>query len=913
MTVQDTSAKSTNGGNATNKGQLVEKRNFLTKKRMNSFQKQKAVGVKGSLKRKNLSVGDICEFNITGLGLKGIGIDEYTYGHSVMVPNTKLGDKVKAKVLKVSNFNSSKKLPKYAIAKVIESQRSLTFAVKSVEEKTPKAVNPGDQIDVKITKVTSKGGAIAQVGSSNFPLILPNASSKLGSTVKVIVTLVKENYAFAKEVVWESSTKGEGQRPLTLTKASSFYEKKETPLIYKGKEIKEGSKVSFVIPQKAKKYGKYFIVKFFKNTVLFLKRNYGSKPGDKVRFQITKSKNSYLIGEILQINPVSKSQKLALVRTSLQQMVQNGMHFGEKAVKCNSRMKNYIWLKKQGVDGKKENRPFLQKGRHIINLFKTRRCLNKALNVVSKYALKGRTFLFIGTKKPAAGLIARASLFSKTSFYVNTRWLGGMLTNWQTIRKSIQKIQPILKEKQKIIRDILEKRQNLKYRLIKKALLLKKKSKFLLKKGQQFLAIFKNPTTKSQFIENAKKLSFKRKELFNSNLTLLEKRQMLLEKRRELMVQSKVLKEKGLSLSTRYQSLLTQLVAYTQKLREYKYLLMISKEIQSIKANAKKQSTNVYLVSYNKLKDFNTNSILPNPPKDILNKMVSTIMAQQQASSQQSLTFASNTNPISPKSTTEQKNVLVLSKLFSQFSRFLPYIQNQIQSIQKTLQTLQTLCNACFLQFKQIQTTLTNFVNLKTKLVTELQAIKAKLSNERNVIRIVKKKLKHFAAQKRLMKLLSRFKYLPTPQKKISETVQVLMKKIVDPKLKYPIDQIYNQKLSTSSKKVATARKKKWQRFEKYFGGIANMTKLNKANILQNVAIIIGQKEEMNAVRECQKLGIKMFNIVDTNCNPTFADHIIPANDDSRNSIKYILQKFLIRMRLAQKIRRKLELLSLSV
>jgi small subunit ribosomal protein S2 len=84
------------------------------------------------------------------------------------------------------------------------------------------------------------------------------------------------------------------------------------------------------------------------------------------------------------------------------------------------------------------------------------------------------------------------------------------------------------------------------------------------------------------------------------------------------------------------------------------------------------------------------------------------------------------------------------------------------------------------------------------------------------------------------------------------------------------------------------------------------MTKLNKANILQNVAIIIGQKEEMNAVRECQKLGIKMFNVVDTNCNPTFADHIIPSNDDSRNSIKYILQKFLTRIRLAQKIRRKL-------
>jgi small subunit ribosomal protein S2 len=85
------------------------------------------------------------------------------------------------------------------------------------------------------------------------------------------------------------------------------------------------------------------------------------------------------------------------------------------------------------------------------------------------------------------------------------------------------------------------------------------------------------------------------------------------------------------------------------------------------------------------------------------------------------------------------------------------------------------------------------------------------------------------------------------------------------------------------------------------------MTKLTKTNISRNVAIIIGQKEEMNAVRECQKLGIKMFTIVDTNCNPTLADHIIPANDDSRNAIKYILTKFITRIRLAQKLRSRLQ------
>lgn len=865
------------------------------------FNNKKFVGKSISLKPKKICVGDICELQITALGPKGIGIDEYSYGYPVFVPNTKLGDKVKAKVLKVVTSNSFKKFPKYVIGKLVD------FVTKTGEkQKIQMVVNPGEKLKVKIAKITSKGGGIAHL-DSNYSVIIPNTSSKLGETIEVIVTRVKENYAFAKEVTGFSK-KGilsiktfllEKKKEGILGSVSSLLASQLVNKSFSPKEIKEGTKISFVIPQKAKKYGKYYIVKFLKGSVLFIKKGLGAKPGDKVRLQITKVTNTYFIGQILQLNPISMMKKQALVRNSLRQMVKNGMHFGEKAVKCNAGMKNYIWLKKQASNGQ-TGQPFIKKGRHLINLLKTRRCLNKALNALGKYALKGHTFLFIGTKKPAAGLVARASLYSQTSFFVNTRWLGGMLTNWKTILKSISKIRPILKEKQKIIRDILEKRKNIKSRLIKKALLLKKKSKFILLKGQQLISIFKNPTTKSQFIENVKKLSSKRKELLKNNLALLEKRQKLLQKRRELMVQSQVLKEKGLSLSARYQSLLTQLVAYTQKLREYKYLLIISKQLHLIKTNAANQNRNIYSVSYNKLKEFKTNSILPNPPREILNKIVFTIMAQQQASSN---ILKTSGNAITGKSTADTKKVLILSKLLSQFSHFSPYIKSQIQSVQNTLQNLENLCQKCFSQLKQLKSTLTNYVNLKTKLVSELQSIKIKLTTERNIIRIVKKKLKHFYAQKRLIKLLPRLKYLSTPQNKISETVQVLMRNIVDPKLKYPIDQIYDQRLSTTSKKVATARKKNWQRLEKYFGGIANMTKLNKANLLQNVAIIIGQKEEMNAVCECQKLGIKMFNIVDTNCNPTLANHIIPSNDDSRNSIKYILQKFLTRIRLAQKLR----------
>ena len=197
------------------------------------------------------------------------------------------------------------------------------------------------------------------------------------------------------------------------------------------------------------------------------------------------------------------------------------------------------------------------------------------------------------------------------------------------------------------------------------------------------------------------------------------------------------------------------------------------------------------------------------------------------------------------------------------------------------------------------------YLTLKNKLVAELQRIKQTLQIERNIIRVLRRKLKQIAAQKRLIKFLPKLRYLPTPATKIEQTARFLMKKFVDPKMKYPMDSIYDEKLSRQSKKVAASRKKKWQRLEKYLGGISNMTKIQEKQIRNNVAIIIGQQEEMNAVRECQKLGIKMFHIVDTNCNPGFADHFIPANDDARNSIKFILGKFLTRIRLAQKLKIK--------
>jgi small subunit ribosomal protein S2 len=137
------------------------------------------------------------------------------------------------------------------------------------------------------------------------------------------------------------------------------------------------------------------------------------------------------------------------------------------------------------------------------------------------------------------------------------------------------------------------------------------------------------------------------------------------------------------------------------------------------------------------------------------------------------------------------------------------------------------------------------------------------------------------------------------------ETIQVLMRKFVDPRLTYSMDTVYDQRLRLTSKKMAALRKHKWQRLETYFGGVTKMAKMGRKQISNNVAIIIGQQEELNTVRECQKLGIKMFTIVDTNSNPRLSDHVIPANDDSRNTMKYILGEMLTYIRLAQKLRQK--------
>ena len=93
-------------------------------------------------------------------------------------------------------------------------------------------------------------------------------------------------------------------------------------------------------------------------------------------------------------------------------------------------------------------------------------------------------------------------------------------------------------------------------------------------------------------------------------------------------------------------------------------------------------------------------------------------------------------------------------------------------------------------------------------------------------------------------------------------------------------DQVFN----LLPKKEASLRLKELEKLRRQLNGIKNMTQI------PDVAIIVDQKRETTAIRECRKLGITIISLLDTNCDPDLVDIPIPANDDGVRSIKLILQ-----------------------
>ena len=113
---------------------------------------------------------------------------------------------------------------------------------------------------------------------------------------------------------------------------------------------------------------------------------------------------------------------------TMRQLLEAGIHFGHHTRRWNPKMEEFIFGERNNI--------------HIINLEKTVPMLYNALEIIHEIAKKGGKFLFVGTKKSASEIIA-SSAINCGQFYVNHRWLGGMLTNWETVSKSIKRLKEL--------------------------------------------------------------------------------------------------------------------------------------------------------------------------------------------------------------------------------------------------------------------------------------------------------------------------------------------------------------------------------------------------------------------------------------------------------------------------------------
>ena len=112
----------------------------------------------------------------------------------------------------------------------------------------------------------------------------------------------------------------------------------------------------------------------------------------------------------------------------LKQLLECGVHFGHQTRRWNPKMKRFIFGERSGI--------------YIIDLEKTKVQLNLAQDFIRKIAAQGGVVLLVGTKKQAKDVIAAEAIRAGMP-YINSRWMGGLLTNFQTVRKSIDKLQKI--------------------------------------------------------------------------------------------------------------------------------------------------------------------------------------------------------------------------------------------------------------------------------------------------------------------------------------------------------------------------------------------------------------------------------------------------------------------------------------
>ncbi len=129
---------------------------------------------------------------------------------------------------------------------------------------------------------------------------------------------------------------------------------------------------------------------------------------------------------------------------AMKQLLEAGVHFGHQTRRWDPKMAEYIFQARNGI--------------HIIDLQKTSKKLDEAYNFIKEQAEEGKTILFVGTKKQAQECMKEAAL-KCGMYYVDQRWLGGMLTNFGTIQKRIQRLKDLETMQEDGTFDILPKKE----------------------------------------------------------------------------------------------------------------------------------------------------------------------------------------------------------------------------------------------------------------------------------------------------------------------------------------------------------------------------------------------------------------------------------------------------------------------
>ena len=115
---------------------------------------------------------------------------------------------------------------------------------------------------------------------------------------------------------------------------------------------------------------------------------------------------------------------------SMKQLLEAGVHFGHQTRRLNPKMAPYIFTERNGI--------------YIIDLQKTVKKIEEAYSFINEVSAEGKSVLFVGTKKQAADSV-REEAERAGAYWVNARWLGGMLTNFKTIRRRIARLQQLRK------------------------------------------------------------------------------------------------------------------------------------------------------------------------------------------------------------------------------------------------------------------------------------------------------------------------------------------------------------------------------------------------------------------------------------------------------------------------------------